>query len=179
MPYQHRSSSHSGMRPRDRSHTPETRAREQFIGIIVGTLVALILLMFVVVAVVAIRTRRRRKYNNNAHKPADPRLASLDLNHLHVGYSPASTTGVAAKVNNGNVYNGIAASDGESDHEGTTRCCVTLDGATGDYYQKPPFDGIQKRRLPELPRTPESSGNMSVFVGPLAYRVYILNPPPP
>ena len=143
--------------PEDDAMTPETRQNldDEYIGIIIGALAALILLLFVVIVIIILR-HRRIKYNNNhrSMKSIEPRHVTLDLNDVQVA---AALNG---KLSNGNMYNCVAVSDGESsDREGV--CCAKLEAAAREAYYQDPLDNIQTRRLPELPRTPESTGRVS------------------
>ena len=132
------------------SHSKEKKSLDdEYIGIIIGALAALIMLLFIVVVIIIIR-HRRRKYGptNQRMKSFEPRHVTLNLNDLR----PPVVNG---KVVNGNMYNSVATSDMESDKENSLRKINN-----GDLYHEP-FDGIQTRKLPELPKTPESTGNHS------------------
>ena len=144
---------------------------DQYIGIIIGALAALILLLFVIIIIIILR-HRRRKYNNNhrSMKSIQPRHATLDMGDL----TEIQQNTLNGKLSNGNMYNGVANSDGESDREGT--CCVGRDL----YYQDPvdSLHGIQTRKLPELPRTPESTGMVqSNVMDSLTIKITIRNNP--
>ena len=68
-----------------------------------------------------------------------------------VNLSQLNTNASNGKLSNGKMYSYIANSDIESDREGTATWAKI-----GTYRE--PLDSIQHRRLPELPRTPESTG---------------------
>ena len=73
---------------------------------------------------------------------------TLDLSDLR-------TNSLNGKVSNGNMYNCVAISDGDSDREGA--CCTKLEAR--DFYHDPldSLHGIQARQLPELPPNPDYS----------------------
>lgn len=119
---------------------------DEYIGIIIGVLAALILILFAVILAIILR-HRRRKYNNNhrAMKSIEPRHVTLNLNDLN-----ALNGGVGGKVlSNGNMYNCVATSEeGESDRDGA--CCY--DHLRSHYLT--PGD----LRLGTVPSTPSLSG---------------------
>lgn len=80
-----------------------------------------------------------------------PRHVTLNLNDLR---APPVANG---KVMNGNMYNSVATSELEIDSKENSLTKF----ANGDAYGEP-FDGIQTRKLPELPKTPESTGNVGL-----------------
>ena len=123
----------------DRSK-PHKALDDQYIGVIIGALCALILLLFIIVLIFVLR--QRRKKHSNA-KVIQPRNVTLNLNDLR---NPGS-----GKLSNGNMYNSVASSDVESERDGPS---VKL---TNDIYGGQ-FGTIQSRRLPELPPTPGSVG---------------------
>ena len=126
---------------------------DQYIGIIIGALGALILLIGAIVIFVVVR-RRKQKYNSGSQlKPVQTQHVTLNLDDLR-----ALTNSNGKVVSNGNVYNSIATSEIDSEHDGLAQGYENGKVAhNGDAYQEP-FDGIQTRRLPELPalKTPES-----------------------
>ena len=122
---------------------------DEYIGIIIGALVTLILLLGAVAVVIFMR-RRRSKYSNN-HRVMKciepPRHIAVNLNSLHNGNNGVPVNG---KVINGNMYNFMATSDVDSDQT----CCGGISNAV-EFYKEPHSRG---RQLPELPKTPDSSG---------------------
>ncbi len=130
------------------SHSEERKSLDDsFIGIIIGALAALILLLFVVVFIIIVR-HRRRKYGNNQRIKSnfEPGHVTLNLNDLQ----PPVANG---KVSNGNMYNSVATTEvADLDRENSLRKINN-----GDVYREP-FDCIQTRKLPDLPKTPESTG---------------------
>jgi hypothetical protein len=81
------------------------------IGIIVGTLSALIVTLLVVAVIVIILIRHKRsKQNNNRHclKPVERHIA-MNMNSIRNIQN--------GKVSNGNMYNSVAQEDLESDRE--------------------------------------------------------------
>ncbi len=118
---------------------------DQYIGIIIGALSALILLLFIVIVIIIIR-QRRRKYNNNHRvmKIIESKHVTLDLNDLQ-------NNTLNGKLSNGNMYNFVATSDGESDREGASVKIENHDLYNGGNSH------YQQRALPDLPhRTPDS-----------------------
>ena len=138
----------------------ETKALDdQYIAIIIGALAACLVLLLAIVLFVFIRHRRRKFSNSNEKQMEHP--VTLNLNDLR-----SLTNG---KVSNGNMYNSIAT---QEEMEQTTPSSPphedvmipppageTRKVANGDMYREP-FDGIQGRKLPELPplKTPDSAG---------------------
>ena len=122
---------------------------EEYIGIIIGALAALILLLFLVIVVIIIR-QRRRKFNNN-HQTLKtsiepPRHITLDLNDLQNNGGGLTLNGkMTSSTHNGNLYNTVANSDGESEL-GTLKLYA---GHTAIIVN--PFDELQQRKLPEPP----------------------------
>jgi len=116
---------------------------DQLIGIIVGSLAALILLIVTIFIFMFIVRRRKNKYNangNHASKMHDAKAQQrvlLNLNDLRTLTSPS-------KVSNGN-YTSVAT------------CEDLTEKMNGSPYREP-FDVIQARQLPELPDTPDFSG---------------------
>ena len=125
---------------------------DQFIGIIIGALAALILILTAVVVICVIR-HRKNKYNNNSHVKSvePPHHVTLNLNDLRAMNAPNG------KVSNGNLYNSITTSDVDSEHNLTM---ANGKVSNGDVYREP-YDGIQGRKLPELPKTPDSTGKLN------------------
>ena len=90
---------------------------------------------------------------------------TLNLNDLRAMTNPPTTSApppaTNGKVSNGNLYNSIATSDLDSDRDiGNGKLL------NGDTYREP-FDGIQGRKLPDLPRgkMPESgTGKMPLML---------------
>ncbi|XP_062610234.1 discoidin domain-containing receptor 2-like isoform X3 [Saccostrea cucullata] len=96
----------------DRSvQTKEATTENDMIGIIVGTLSALIVTLLVVAVIVIILIRHKRsKQNNNRHclKPVERHIA-LNMNSIRNMQN--------GKVSNGNMYNSVAQDEMESDRE--------------------------------------------------------------
>jgi len=96
----------------DRSvQTKEATTENDMIGIIVGTLSALIVTLLVVAVIVIILIRHKRsKQNNNRHclKPVERHIA-LNMNSIRNIQN--------GKVSNGNMYNSVAQDELESDRE--------------------------------------------------------------
>ncbi|XP_048779029.2 discoidin domain-containing receptor 2-like isoform X2 [Ostrea edulis] len=91
--------------------TKEAKTENDMIGIIVGTLSALIVTLLVVAVIVIILIRHKRsKQNNNRHclKPVERHIA-LNMNSVRNIQN--------GKVSNGNMYNSVAQDDMESDRE--------------------------------------------------------------
>lgn len=122
---------------------------DEIIGIVIGILATLILLLFILMIIIIIRQKRGKFYNNRSAKVVEPQSnGTVNLNNINTNSSNG-------KVSNGKMYSYIANSDIESDREGT-----------GTWAKigtcREPLDSIQHRRLPELPRTPESTGKVSL-----------------
>ena len=121
----------------------------------------MILLLTAIVLLVVYRQRRRKSNNNGKHIKynGEPHHVTLNLNDLRAmtntptaSAPPPPAPATNGKVSNGNLYNSIATSDLDSDRElGNGKLL------NGDTYREP-FDGIQGRKLPDLPRgkMPES-----------------------
>ena len=90
---------------------------------------------------------------------APPRNVTLDLNDLQNTYNRKLLNGSAT-------YNHFSASDGDSDRE-------LLKGKNFDVPYGSPFDAIQRRRLPELPKPSESSGRESLIVKKAILRYFM------
>ena len=127
---------------------PHKNLDEEYIGIIIGALAALILLLFGIILLIIIR-HRKNKYNNNHRtmKPIEPRNVAVDLSDIRIAAN--------GKVSNGNMYNFVATSEGESDREGA--CCTNAKDCFGG-EPSTTTGAIQNRKLPDLPPTPDSSG---------------------
>ena len=142
----------------NKNQSSETeRLDDQFIGIIIGALGAVILLIGAIAVFIIVR-RRRQKYSNGKQlKPtAATQHVTLNLEDLR------ALTNNGKVVSNGNLYNSIATSefDSELQGEGEEHAKVKVIH-NGDTYREP-YDGIQARRLPELPtlgipNTPDSA----------------------
>ncbi|KAK2191810.1 hypothetical protein NP493_45g07003 [Ridgeia piscesae] len=120
---------------------------DQLIGIIVGSLAALILLIVTIFIFMFIVRRRKNKYNANGnhvskmHDAKAQQRVLLNLNDLRTLTSPS-------KVSNGN-YTSVAT------------CEDLTEKMNGSPYREP-FDVIQARQLPELPDTPDFSDSTGV-----------------
>ena len=124
------------------STTRTKGGNEHLIGIIVGVLGALVLLAGAVVLIVIFRSRKKKSGSNSQLKSLTSEHVTLDLNDIR-----ALANG---KLSNGNMYNSVATSD--SDHEEPS--------GTQQYKNIDPTEQatLQARKLPELPKTPESTG---------------------
>ena len=123
---------------------------DEIIGIVIGILATLILLLFILMIIIIIRQRRGKFANHRAVKAVHIEAHSngtVNLNDIHNQTTSSANNG---KLSNGKIYNCVASSDIESDREGTWT-------KMGSY--RDPLDCIQHRKLPELPRTPESTGS--------------------
>ena len=87
-----------------------------------------------------------------------PRHITLDLNDLHGNVGMNGTL----KMSNGNMYNGVVVSDGESDSEVKPNIQVrdSYSYSTGNRA----MGVVGNRKLPELPKTPESTGTCIICV---------------
>lgn len=127
----------------DRSvQTKEATTENDMIGIIVGTLSALIVTLLVVAVIVIILIRHKRsKQNNNRHclKPVERHIA-LNMNSIRNIQN--------GKVSNGNMYNSVAQDELESDRElcnGSEKLCKSPS------YCEPQDSLVGGRDLPDLP----------------------------
>ena len=147
------------------SHSKEKNMDDESIGIIIGALTALILLLFLVGLILIVRHRKRKHGQTNQRmlKSFEPRHVTLNLNDLRLNTTTAAGVVPQAngKVVNGNMYNSVATSDLDLDKD-TAKFSNLVASAYGE-----PFDGIQTRKLPELPKTPESTGKTGRY-----YRQY-------
>ena len=136
------------------SHSKEKNMDDESVGIIIGALTALILLLFLVGVILVVRHRKRKHGQTNQRMKAfEPRHVTLNLNDLRLPAANAVSNGKV--MNGGNVYKSVATCDLDPDKEAGapgTKCSDLP--AYGE-----PFDGIQTRKLPDLPQTPESTGN--------------------
>jgi discoidin domain receptor family protein 2 len=133
---------------------------EDYIGIIIGALAALIVILVLIVIVIIIR-HRHRKHNNNTRRGLKPSVVdsrvTINLNDLR-----GSTNG---KISNGIMYNSVAADDAESDKE----MCNGGDKLSFKSPYLEPKDSIvlAGRELPEVPAIaapPTESGTRSLPV---------------
>ena len=135
------------------------KSDDEIIGMVIGILATLILLLFICMVIIIIRQRRGKLLKSRAKvlKTVEPQSnGTMNLNEIR----DSSANG---KLSNGKVYSCVASSDIESDREGTW-------SRFGNYRE--PMDSIQHRRLPELPRTPESTGEG--YRGLIQYKDIIL-----
>lgn len=137
----------------DRSvQTKEATTENDMIGIIVGTLSALIVTLLVVAVIVIILIRHKRsKQNNNRHclKPVERHIA-LNMNGMRNMQN--------GKVSNGNMYNSVAQEEMESDRElcnGGEKLCKSPS------YSEPQDSLVGGRDLPDLPGC--AAGNSGTF----------------
>jgi len=167
--------------PRDRNEVVnvETGLTDESIGGIIGALLtALLIILAVAIFVVLRRRRRRRKYpagtgfiegTRNVGGATVKCSAGLASRGGVCGsggphYDPA-VGGVAngnVAVVNGNGYDVTSASDVESDG---TACCGGAAGGRRINGRGPAieFYHVPSGRLPELPKTPDSSGDVRLF----------------
>lgn len=113
---------------------------DTYIGIIIGTLCALILLLAGIAAFFIIR-RRRSKYSSNPLK-----VFGSNLNDLTYGLT-------SAKVANGNCYNAVSTGSEEQDKDAEMQKLTNR-----DTYMEP-IDSMQNRKLPEIPGSQEVAEN--------------------
>lgn len=129
---------------------------DEYIGIIIGVLAALILVLFAIILIIILR-HRKQKYNNNhrAMKSIEPRHVTLNLNDLR------NNTLNEKIISNGNMYNCVATSDGDSDRDGACTSSVDSSSIYPNHYLLPDDlreSCMQNRMLPDLPPTQYSSG---------------------
>ena len=174
--------------PRERNEVvnvgnAETGLTDESIGGIIGALLTALLLIFAVAVFIALRRRRRRRKYSSGSGLVD---GTRNVGGVTVkcsaglaarggvcggggrGYDPAMggvSNGKVAVVN-GNMYDVTSTSDVESDN---TSCCGGVAGGRRPVGRGPAIEfyhvpsGV---RLPEMPKTPDSSGmfkNNEVF----------------
>ena len=123
--------------------------KEEHIGIIVGTLIALIIIIAVILCFIYLRNRKNRKYRNRTCLQAQ----NSTFEDLRSGTLKSS------KSSNGNLYNFVATSDVDSDR-GLTTCC-TNNANTSSVYGDMNDGSVHPRKYPEFPRTPDSTFSSS------------------
>ena len=125
---------------------------DEIIGIVIGILATLILLLFILMVIIIIRQKRAKFLSNmRTVKVLEPHTNGA-VNMANITPTASGTlasTSNGKHVSNGKIYSYVAGSDVESDREGTW--------AKIAHYREP-HDSIQHRKLPDLPRTPESTG---------------------
>lgn len=141
---------------------------DNYIGIIIGALAALIFLLVVIIVIFFVR-QKRRKHNNNRRslKPVVDRHVTINLNDLR-----GSTNG---KVSNGNMYNSIATEETDSDRgEGA--------GKIGKAAYLSPKDSIQGAEMRDYAVPDVTKSALVVNLPPRPPRngsAGILDKPPP
>ena len=151
---------------RDGAGVPPVALDEQYVGMIIGVVTAVLLLLIIIMVCLCLR-RRQLKYNNNhrAMKSIQPprcNLITMNLNDLQNQHQLGNTSnGKLISKSNGMLYNCVAQSDttpGEKDEGGSL--LYKLDNLTAAQQQSEYGYGIQTRKLPEPPaRTPGSTGS--------------------
>ena len=122
----------------DDKYLSETGLSESIIGIIIGTLTIFIIILITVFIFLCLRSKRRKDAQMKG-------TSSSPYNDLTLGVTNL-------KLVNG--YNYVTSSDVDSEKE-VPVCC----NGEGDYYNG---EEVQSRKLPELPKTPDSSGTFGV-----------------
>ena len=79
-------------------------------------------------------------------------METLNLNELCEQTNDLNTATANGKVSNGKMYSYVANTDAETDLNN-----LGWRPKFGTYRE--PMDSIQNRKLPELPKTPESTGS--------------------
>ncbi len=118
---------------------------DEIIGIVIGILATLILLLFILMIIIIIRQKRGKLLAS--HRAAKAVVEPHSNGTMNLNDVNSHTNN--GKLSNGKIYNCVASSDIESEREGTW-------SKIGSYRE--PIDCIQHRKLPDLPRTPESTG---------------------
>ena len=127
-------------------HPAETKTMDDtYIGVIIGALSALILILVMVVAVVIIRHRRNKYGGSNPLK--------MFVGNDHINFN-LNDLGGTEKVNNGNMYKGVAVDESTSEFEKMGSLQKFINGPTPGQSD----EAIQNRKLPDLPKTPDSTG---------------------
>ena len=144
-----------------------TTTENNMIGIIIGTLAALIVILFAGVCIVIVIIRHKRsKQNNNRHclKPVMDRHIAVNINDVR---------NQNGKISNGNMYNSVATDDMESDRE---LCRNGIDHKLCKDPYSDPKDSLEGRQL-----LPDHSGSTSGRMprGMVAWYIAILYPPRP
>jgi len=122
---------------------PDKSLDDQYIGIIIGALAALILLLTGLVLLITVRKRKLKSNNNSKHVASEPHHVMLDLNDLRVMNAPVAVDN--GKVSNGNLYNSIATAEVDN----LINRHLTLTNS-GDVYQES-HEPMLGRKLPDLP----------------------------
>lgn len=117
---------------------------EQYIGIIIGALVFLIVVLFAIVMFIIIRHNKSKHNNRLGTKPAVDHV-TMNMNHMHA-FHPT----LGGKVSNGTLYKGLATEEID-DH-----ICNGGEKVLKGYSE--PKDSIQGRNLPDLPSSSEMHG---------------------
>ena len=130
---------------------------DQIIGIIIGTLVAL-LSIFTIILFIVIRRHRRRKYASSCHrvKAIQHEHVTLNLNDIHMPTTMLDNN-INNKLLNGNMYNSLAQSEynnGDLHNQFISEYAVPQNGGpvlpiNGMDHNA---DTMQGRSLPALPR---------------------------
>ena len=146
----------------------ETGLSDESVGGIVGALLTALLIIFAIAIFVTLRRRRRRrKYPagsglvDSTRDVGGAAKCSAGLTSSGPRYDPTvgGVTNGSVAVVNGNGYDVTSASDIESDG---TACCGGVAGGRRINGRGPAieFFHVPSGRLPELPKTPDSSGDL-------------------
>lgn len=116
---------------------------EQYIAIIIGALVFLIVVLFAIVMFIIIRHNKSK--HNNSRLGTKPVADHVTMNHISA-FHPTLT----GKMSNGTMYTGLATEEFD-DH-----ICNGGEKVLKGYSE--PKDSIQGRNLPDLPSSSEMQG---------------------
>jgi len=166
--------------PRKEVVNVDTGLTDESIGGIIGALLTVLLIFFAIAVFIALRRRRRRRKYPAGNSLVDGTRtvggAAVKCSAGFVGMGGVcggggrgynSTMGGVSNGNvavvNGNVYDVTSASDVESD---SNTCCGGVAGGRKLGGRGPviEFYHVPSGRLPELPKTPDSSGNILTYV---------------
>ena len=160
-----RSSSNDGRRVTD------SDSDDQLIGIVAGAVVAFLAVLAAVIVFCVVCRRRIRKY------PDDKAVATVAASRLPINFTGRSdvivtSAGTTRKLSNGSMpmygsHNSPAAAmllppggtDPYDEDDLVKMAAVSCDGS---YRQ--PYDVLQRRQLPELPRIPVDSAGITCAV---------------
>ena len=124
---------------------------EQYIGIIIGALVFLIVVLFAIVMFIIIRHNKSK--NNSNRLCTKPVSDHVTMNHMSA-FHPTLT----GKLSNGALYKGLATEEFD-DH-----ICNGGEKVLKGYSE--PKDSIQGRNLPDLPSSSEMQGRDQSYKQP-------------
>ncbi|KAL3871566.1 hypothetical protein ACJMK2_039557 [Sinanodonta woodiana] len=153
--------------PNEEHLVPEEKKsfEDKYIGIIIGTLSALIVLLSLIVLIVILRYRRRKQNNNRRNLKPCVDHVTMNLNDLQ--------SSINGKILNGNMYNGVPSDDMDSDREF---------GNTGDKILKGPYsepkDSIMGRELPDLPSSSEITDSRDYAIPDVTKSALVVALPP-